>query len=309
MNAPRALPDADLEHCERLLAVGSKSFHAAGRLLPARIKPDVTVLYAFCRVADDLVDEAEDTARGVAEVRALLDRTYGGAPANDPVERAFARLVERVRLPRTLPEALLEGFEWDALNRRYADLGEVRAYSARVAASVGVMMTWLMGPRDAETLARACDLGVAMQLTNIARDVGTDARMGRIYLPLEDLRARGVDPDALLRAPTFTPALGEVVERLLVEADRLYAQAEAGIVRLPPDCRAAIWAARLVYADIGLIVRRRGLDSVSGRASTSTLRKVFRLLQAAWRARFRTATAPHDTLPETRFLVAAAERP
>jgi phytoene synthase len=114
-----ALEDADLAACARLLAAGSKSCHAAGRLLPARRKADVTVLYAFCRVADDLVDDAPVTAEGVAQVRALLDRAYRGAPADDAVERAFARLVARTRLPRALPEALLEGFEWDAARRRY----------------------------------------------------------------------------------------------------------------------------------------------------------------------------------------------
>ena len=302
-----ALEDADLAACVRLLAAGSKSFHAAGRLLPTRIKPDVTVLYAFCRVADDLVDDAADTADGVARVRALLDRAYAGTPQDDAVERAFTRLVARTRLPRALPDALLEGFEWDAARRRYADLAGVRAYSARVAASVGVMMTWLMGARDAETLARACDLGVAMQLTNIARDVGTDARMGRVYLPLDALAARGLDADALLAAPQHSPALGEVVELLLIEADRLYARAEAGIPRLPPDCRAAIWAARLVYADIGLVLRRSGLDAVSRRATTSFVRKLWRLGQALWRARRSTPTPPHAALPETEFLLLGAE--
>jgi len=307
MTPRRALEDADLAACARLLAAGSKSFHAAGRLLPARIKADVTVLYAFCRVADDMVDEAADTAEGVARVRALLDRTYANAPADEPVERAFTQLVARTGLPRALPDALLEGFEWDAARRRYADLAGVRAYSARVAASVGVMMTWLMGARDAETLARACDLGVAMQLTNIARDVGADARMGRVYLPLEALAARGLDADALVAAPQHTPALGEVVELLLREADLLYARAEAGIPRLPADCRAAIWAARLVYADIGLVLRRGGLDAVSRRASTSVARKLWRLGQALWRARRVTRTATHDALPETQFLLLGAE--
>ena len=302
-----ALEDADLAACMRLLAAGSKSFHAAGRLLPTRIKPDVTVLYAFCRVADDLVDDAADTADGVARVRALLDRAYAGTPQDDAVERAFTRLVARTRLPRALPDALLEGFEWDAARRRYDDLPGVRAYSARVAASVGVMMTWLMGARDAETLARACDLGVAMQLTNIARDVGAAARMGRVYLPLDALAARGLDADALLAAPQHSPALGEVVELLLSEADRLYARAEAGIPRLPPDCRAAIWAARLVYADIGLVLRRSGLDAVSRRATTSFARKLWRLGQALWRARRSTPTPPHAALPETEFLLLGAE--
>jgi phytoene synthase len=95
------------------------------------------------------------------------------------------------------------------------------------------MMTLLMGRRDAATLARACDLGVAMQLTNVARDVGEDARRSRIYLPLQWLRTEGVDPARLAAPPAFTSGLGRVVARLLFEADRLYRRAEPGIERLP----------------------------------------------------------------------------
>ena len=131
------------------------------------------------------------------------------------------------------------------------NLDDVQAYAARVAGSVGAMMTVLMGIRDPATLARACDLGVAMQLTNIARDVGEDARSGRLYLPRAWLRAEGIDPDAWLAAPIFTPAIGHVVARLLRAADQLYRRAEDGIAGLPRGCRPAIFAARHIYAAIG----------------------------------------------------------
>ena len=104
-------------------------------------------------------------------------------------------LSSSTRIPRALPEALLEGFAWDAAGRRYETLDEVEHYAARVAGCVGAMMTLVMGRRDPAILARACDLGVAMQLTNICRDVGEDARAGRLYLPLAWLRDNGIDPD------------------------------------------------------------------------------------------------------------------
>ena len=155
-----------------------------------------------------------------------------------------------------------------------------------MAGTVGLMMTLVMGRREPDVLARACDLGVAMQLTNIARDVGEDARRGRLYLPGEWLDAAGVDRDAFLAHPTPTRAIRAVTARLLDEASRLYATSDAGIAQLPRDCRTAIRAARLVYSAIGESIRRADFDSVTRRAVVPLRRKlwlVFRALGArAW---------------------------
>jgi phytoene synthase len=265
--------DVDLAHCHALLARGSRSFSFAARLLPARLRDPVAALYAFCRVSDDLVDESPAPRDAAAALTARLDAIYRGRPADDPVDRALAWLASDLALPRAPLDALLEGYLWDAEGRRYEDFSGVVAYSARVAASVGVAMTWLMGPRERNVLARASDLGVAMQLTNIARDVGEDARKGRIYLPLSWL---DFSPDALeawLAAPRPTPALRDATRRLLDHADVLYARSEAGIPSLPANVRLAIRAARRIYAEIGEVVRARGHDSVTGRAVTTTLSK------------------------------------
>jgi phytoene synthase len=148
-----------------------------------------------------------------------------------------------------------------------------------------------------------------MQLTNIARDVGEDARNGRLYLPRAWMREEGLDPDAFLARPDFTPALGRVVRRLLATADALYRRADDGIGRLPPRCQPAIRAARLLYADIGRVIAEHDHDSVSSRAFTSAARKawlVTRALAASGPAR----TAGRPPLAETQFLVeAAAARP
>ena len=146
-----------------------------------------------------------------------------------PLPTSCASIRSRV----LLPAALFEGFQWDCEGRRYDSLEALHGYAARVAGAVGVMMTLLMGVRDGPALARACDLGVAMQLTNIARDVGEDARSGRLYLPLDWLREVGLDADGFLAAPAPSAALAGVVARLLAEADRLYARARGGIARLP----------------------------------------------------------------------------
>ncbi|MFN5828372.1 MAG: phytoene/squalene synthase family protein, partial [Rhodobacterales bacterium] len=208
---------ADMAHCRAAIRSGSLSFHAASRLLPPRVRDPALALYAFCRLADDEVDEGRDKTRAVLTLRDRLDLAYRGQPRNAPEDRAFAALVEDFAMPRALPEALLEGLAWDATGRQYDTLSAVLDYSARVAAAVGAMMCVLMRVRDADALARACDLGLAMQLTNIARDVGEDARAGRLYLPRDWLRDQGLDPERFLANPEPDPRIARLTRRLLIE--------------------------------------------------------------------------------------------
>lgn len=277
------LDDGDLDHCRAAIRTGSHSFHAASRLLPERVRDPALVLYAFCRLADDAVDETDAKAGAVLRLRDRLDLAYAGRPRNAPEDRAFAAIVEAYQMPMALPEALLEGLAWDAQGRRYRTLSDIRAYSARVAATVGAMMCVLMRVRDRHALARACDLGVAMQLTSIARDVGDDARAGRLYLPTDWLDEFGIAPAAFLFEPLPVPEVRQMVTRLLVEADRLYRRAEAGIPALPAAVRPGIWAARLIYDGIGGAIRGAGCDSISRRARTSTAQKTGWLVEAAAR--------------------------
>jgi phytoene synthase len=165
-----------------------------------------------------------------------------------------------------------------------------------------------MGARAPALVARACDLGVAMQLTNIARDVGEDARAGRLYLPRTWMREAGLCPDAWLRDPQFTPALGGVVARLLATADELYTRADRGIRALPLSCRPGIGAARHIYSEIGSYVRRHGCDSMTQRARVPGTRKVA-LIGRALMDTFSVQPRPHGAaLPETAFLVDAVAR-
>ena len=297
---------ADHAACRAAIRAGSKSFFAASLLLPPRVRRPAYGLYAFCRRADDAVDESPHACRRAAIERLgeRLTQAYAGRPADNPADRALADVVAEHAIPEALPRALLEGLAWDAEGRRYADLSELTAYAARVAGTVGAMMTLIMGRRGPEVLARACDLGVAMQLTNIARDVGEDARAGRLYLPLAWMAEAGLDPDAFLAAPAHDAALASVVARLLTEAGRHYARAEAGIGALPVDCRPAIRAAGLIYAGIGGAVAENGHDAVGPRARVGTARKLALLARAAAPARAAPGlTAP--ALPEVAFLVEA----
>ena len=298
------LQPADLQACINMMRGGSKSFFAASKLLPERVRFASVALYAFCRVADDLVDEGADSAQALRELQQRLDGIYSGQPQAYLEDNALAHVAQQYALPRNMLEALIEGFEWDAQGKSYETIEDVHQYAARVAGSVGAMMCWIMGPRHASALARACELGVAMQLTNIARDVGQDARMGRLYLPHAWMREAGLDPHAWMAQPVHNEALQSVVQRLLDEADRLYAQAHAGIAELPRDCRSAILAARLIYAEIGHQLRREGCNSVNHRTVVSSTRKLALLaqskLQAHWVAAERTAAPP---LAAIRYLI------
>ena len=281
---PTASPDFashDLKACVAMMQGGSKTFFAASRLLPMRVRCAAIALYAFCRVADDLVDEGGDAEAQLGLLRSRLDLIYAGTPSNCVEDQALALVVQQCLLPRVLLDALLEGFAWDAAGRRYDTLEELQGYGARVAGTVGAMMCWIMGPQSGLTLARACELGVAMQLTNIARDVGEDARNGRLYLPLQWMQEAGIDVDQWLAKPQSTPALQALTARLLDAADLLYRRAQCGIAELPPDCRAAILSASTIYAEIGHQLRREGLDSVQQRTVVSTRRKLV-LLATAW---------------------------
>ena len=289
------------DRCARLLRSGSRSFYVASLLLPRDVREPATALYAFCRLADDLIDLSEADDAVLAELRERLDRAYRGQPGTGTVDEAFSSVVRGFSIPKELPEALIEGFQWDATGRRYPDVSSLHAYAARVAGTVGAMSALLMGVRSPHVLARACDLGIAMQLTNIARDVGEDARAGRLYLPENWMRQAGIDPDAWLSNPEFTPGLGTVVGRLLADAETLYRRSEAGIAALPSSCRLGIGAARFIYAEIGREVERRGYDSVSGRAIVSASCKLLAIFRALTNSRSAGLACP--PLPEARFLV------
>ncbi len=170
------------------------------------------------------------------------------------------------------------------------------------------MMAVLMGARSPVAIARACDLGVAMQLSNIARDVGEDARAGRLYLPLAWLREADLDPEAWLASPGHSPALAGVIARLLAEADRLYRRADEGIALLPLSCRLGIGAARRLYAAIGNEVARNRHNAFDQRAHVKGSRKLVLIGQSALAAPWPHRAGDLPPLEATRELVAAVAR-
>jgi 15-cis-phytoene synthase len=290
---------AELALSRQMIRQGSKSFHLASLLLPQRVREPGRALYGFCRMADDAVDDAKDPRAAVTELAQRLDMIYAGRPGSDPTDRAFADVASRFGIPRAIPAALIEGFAWDAEGRTYTNFPELRAYAVRVAGTVGAMMSLLMGQRDQTALARATDMGVAMQLSNIARDVEEDAVNGRVYLPLDWLAERKLSKRDVLKEPG---AAAQIATRLVHEADDLYARAATGIRLLPRSCRASIHAARLLYAAIGHEAKRRGHQ---GRAVVPHWRKLGLVMQAMPAALSRQRPSTLPALPEAQFLIDA----
>lgn len=282
------MSDATLDQARASIAVGSRSFALAARFLPAGMHEDCVLLYAWCRHADDVIDGQEagfaaagpgDPAARLAELRASTHRALRGEPSA-PVHAGLARVIARREIPQRHVEELLDGFAMDVAGRAYPDLPSLLDYCYHVAGVVGVMMARIMGIRDEAVLDRASDLGLAFQLTNIARDVIDDARIGRTYLPRDLLVAQGIgaiDPDD----PRQRAALHRVALMLLDEAETYYRSADAGIAALPRRPALAIAAARNIYRQIGVKLRAIGPAAWDGRLSTTRGEKLRLAAQAA----------------------------
>lgn len=270
-----AKPDTG-ELARRIMRRHARSFSWAARLLPAPLRADAAILYAWCRRCDDAVDRAPDPAAaraGLARLREELDQIYGSAPVRDPVLLGMQELVARRGLPRFPADELLDGMAMDLGRVRVQTRAELLVYCHRVAGTVGLMMAHLMGVRDPRALRRADDLGIAMQLTNICRDVAEDQARDRVYIPAELLGGDVLPSQAGAR---LRIAVGEALRW----ADDFYRSGDAGLLALPGACAAAIRAARLIYADIGRVIARRGYDVLSGRAVVSRARKLWLVVRA-----------------------------
>lgn len=279
--------DAVVAQSQQAIKLGSKSFAAAARLFSEDTRNDVVMLYAWCRHCDDVIDgqtlghqpESDFRNGQRARLEQLKARTawaMSGAQLEDPNFEALRRVVSRHGIPERHLQELLDGFTMDVDQRRYETIDDTLEYCYCVAGVVGVMMSMIMGAKEPAVLDRASDLGLAFQLTNIARDVIDDARMGRVYIPAEILARHGVksvNPDD----HSHWPRLHAAALDLLEIADDYYASALVGLSALPPRSAWAIAAARRVYRDIGERLRSQGPDAWKRRVSTSAARKFFLL--------------------------------
>ena len=257
----------------------SKSFALAARLLPRAERERAEALYAWCRAADDRIDCASDATAAIAalaELRAEVEDVYAGLPPATPAADALRRAVTQCDLPKEYPLELLAGFELDVRGVRYTTEAELLLYCHRVAGVVGLMMCHALGVTDDDALTHAAHLGMAMQLTNIARDVAEDWVRGRVYLPAEWL-SRNIAPPEPLSDAVLAPA----VRRCLDLAERYYNSGEDGLKYLAPRIRVAIATAARVYRTIGARIRACGCRPSAGRAVVPTWAKLAILARTA----------------------------
>jgi len=279
------------------LAAGSKSFALASRLFPRRIRDETALVYAWCRRADDAIDLTPPGAQPEAleRLRRELDAIYRGEVA-DPVLAGFAQVIDEREIPAAYPGGLLDGMAMDVAGVRYRTLADLELYAWRAAGVVGLMMSHVMGVARDDALVAAAHLGIAMQLTNICRDVAEDWERGRLYLPDDLLAAHGAAglADRLggrFPADAIGPVAGAVAE-LLAIADRHYRRGDRGVDALPWRSAIAVRAARRIYAAIGGRIAARGHDVTAGRAVVSTPRKLWHAAAALITAPLRVRARP-----------------
>lgn len=270
----------------RLTKASHSNFAYSFLVLPRAQREGMYALYAFCRVSDDLVDAAASPEAAAAALKAWreeLDRTFAGAPGH-PVTRELLRVIRDFALPRPLCEAILEGVEMDLTRTRYATFADLEGYCTRVAVAVGLLCLRLFGASGEPAERYAHRLGIAFQLTNILRDLRTDAARGRLYLPQEDLRTFGVPEGDLLEGR----ATERVLELLRFEAARArgyFREAEAG---LPSEQRRALAAAEIMRAIYNRLLGKIEADPARvfrERVTLSAPRKLLLALGTALRCR------------------------
>ena len=278
--------DSITAHGHASIKKGSKSFALASRVLPPELRDDASMLYAWCRYCDDVIDGQEmghgqiaDYKIGQGErleqLRKDTSNALAGVPTDNPVFAGLARVVKTHSIDHKHPFDLLKGFEMDASERVYNSVDDILDYSYHVAGVVGVMMANIMGVRDETTLDRASDLGLAFQLTNIARDVIDDAQADRVFVPKELLLKHGAPSQAAeLAKPENWPSAHKAACEQLDIAEQYYASAKVGIKELPFRCAWAISAALAVYREIGERLRAGGYEAWEGRVSASKGRKM-----------------------------------
>jgi phytoene synthase len=263
---------ADCRVSKEVLARHSKSFALAGRLFPPGPREDAAAVYAWCRGCDDAVDleRPERQAQALAGLALRLEHLYLDARAVDPVELAFQEVIRERAIPKCYPSELLAGLAMDVEFRRYGTMDDLLLYCYRVAGTVGLMMCHVMGVADPRALRHAAHLGMAMQLTNIARDVMEDWSRGHIYLP-DELLGGAVADDLWTRRGQALPRehgreVAGALARLLAQAAALYRSGDEGMRWLTWRCALSVRTARYVYAGIGGVIASRGYDVWSGRA-------------------------------------------
>lgn len=278
-------------HCRYITQTHAKTFYMATRFLPNHKQRSIFAIYALCRYVDDLVDETNDLIQQkkvsashlnelLEEWQYKLNRAYDTGQADNPILIAFADTLRTFHIPKEYPLELMEGVCMDLTKNRYANFQELWDYSYKVASVVGLMTSEVFGYTSEEAIPRAVDLGIAMQLTNILRDIGEDLRRDRIYIPAEDLKAYSITEDDLfnhVRDERFSALMTFQIER----ARSYYSNADDGIEMLNQDSRLPVYLARHNYSRILDRIEKNKFEVYDKRAHLTAAQK-FAILPRAW---------------------------
>ncbi|MCS7012076.1 MAG: phytoene/squalene synthase family protein [Chloroherpetonaceae bacterium] len=273
------------EYCRTISWKHAKTFYFATHFLPAQKRPPVYAVYALCRYVDDLVDRSEEGRKALTKekIAALLNQwrtdlelCYSGVILDNPIMLAWYDMLQRYAIPKSLPLELIDGVCMDLAVSRYQTFEELYVYCYKVASVVGLMTSEIFGYSSKEALSYAVKLGIAMQLTNILRDVGEDARKGRIYLPLEDLARFNYTEEDLFRS-VLDERFIALMKFQIARARRYYDDADAGIPLLSKDSRLAVRVSSVNYRKILERIEKNRYDVFSRRAFVSLTGKLISL--------------------------------
>lgn len=270
--------------CRSVTLTHAKTFYFASRFLARDKRNACYAVYAFCRYVDDLIDrqvantggfaDRDIIDRTIAEWQRDLDRVYAGNAGATPIMIAWADTLRRYNISRRLPDELIEGVMMDLQPIvRYQTFEELYTYCYKVASVVGLMTSEIFRYNDPTALKHAVDLGIAMQLTNILRDVGEDWRMNRVYLPQQELQEFGLDENSL-SAGTVTPEFRKMMEFQIERANSYYRSAQIGIGMLEPDSRLTVTLMSHNYQGILNAIRQNNYNVFTQRASVPLPRKL-----------------------------------
>lgn len=268
------------EYCQNKAASSGSSFYYSFLFLPPNRRRAIMAFYAFCREVDDVVDECSDpqlAATKLAWWREELDRLYAGQPQH-PVTHALKTVLMEFNLPQEQLLEIIDGMEMDLQQTRYPDFKALSLYCYRVASVVGLLAAEIFGYTDRQTQKYAHDLGMAFQLTNIIRDVGEDARRGRVYLPIDELKRFDVPLSDILDS-RYTENFRHLMEFQIERAEQYYVQAMAQLPSVDRKSQRPGLVMAAIYRTVLEEIKRDNCRVLTHRTSLTPLRKLW----IAWR--------------------------
>ena len=264
------------DYCQDRAAKSGSSFYYSFMFLPPEQRQAITALYAFCREVDDVVDECHDVSLAQIKLewwRQEVERIFAGTPTH-PVGFALQDVLRRFKLPQEQLLEIIDGMAMDLSQTRYLDFKGLQLYCYRVASVVGLLSAEIFGHEHRQTLKYAHDLGLALQLTNIIRDVGEDARRGRIYLPIEDLQRFGVPAKDILEA-RYSDAFRELMAFQAERAESYYEQAFAHLPAVDRKAQRPGLVMAAIYRTLLREIAADGFQVLDRRISLTPVRKVW----------------------------------